>query len=130
MKSVSALFEDLNVKSRGALLFNAFFIVRRLLFVFICIFMKEWPFLQIIILFYQCLLMLIYLGSVKPFIHSYMNNLEKFNEITILAVSYHLLVFSDYVESLEIKFYCGYSIIALTCFNIFINMAAIIYFSL
>ena len=94
---ISALYEDLNIRSRGALLFNAFFLLRRQLFVLTCIFLREWPFVQIIILFYQSKFMLIYLGVVRPYAHSYINTLEKFNEGTILAVTYHLLVFSDYV---------------------------------
>ena len=73
--------------------------------------------------------MLIYLGSVKPFKQPYMNTLEKINEGTILAVTYHLLVFSDYVKITEIKSYFGYLIIAFTCLNVVANMIVIIYFS-
>ncbi len=73
---------------------------------------------------------MIYLGSVKPFDKPYMNYLEIFNEATILVVSYHLLIFSDYVPSTLIKYYFGYSIIAITSLNLFVNMLIIIYFTI
>ena len=51
-----------------------------------------------------------------------MNRLEIFNEVCILAAAYHLLLFTDYIESPEFQYKIGWSIIGITTFNIVVNM--------
>ena len=49
-------------------------------------------------------LLLIYLLFIKPFVLPIMNNLEVFNEICILIASYHLLVFTNYVNDIDLQY--------------------------
>ncbi len=51
-----------------------------------------------------------------------MNRLEIFNEFCILAAAYHLLLFTDFIESPEFQYKIGWSIVGITTFNIVVNM--------
>ena len=51
-----------------------------------------------------------------------MNYLEIFNELCILAASYHLLLFTDYISDPTMQQNVGWSIIGVTTFNIIVNM--------
>lgn len=59
--------------------------------------LNGFAFLQIQTLILQCVLMIIFLGVVKPYRNPLFNKLEIFNELCIIATSYHLFLFTDYV---------------------------------
>ncbi len=52
--------------------------------------------------------------------------MEVFNELCIMATAYHLFMFTDYEPDANEQYKVGYSMIALTTFNIAINMGVII----
>jgi hypothetical protein len=47
--------------------------------------------------------------------------MEIYNEFTILAVGYHLIMFTDYLPYGAKQYSSGYSIIVITLLNILIN---------
>jgi muramoyltetrapeptide carboxypeptidase LdcA involved in peptidoglycan recycling len=49
------------------------------------------------------------------------------NEALIQAITVHLVMFSDYLESPETKYLCGYSAIGLISIIIILNMGFVIY---
>lgn len=49
------------------MIYNSFFIGRRLIFAMIIVLLKEYQGLQVIVFFYQCLLVFIYIIHSKPF---------------------------------------------------------------
>lgn len=53
--------------------------------------------------------------------------MEIFNESTILVCGYHLFLMTDWIESPEIKWNAGWSIIVVTVFNLVVNIAVSIY---
>jgi hypothetical protein len=69
--------------------------------------------------------MLIYIVEFQPFEKQLINYLEIFNELCILAVAYHLLLFTDFVSDLDIQYNAGWSIVLLTALNIVVNMIVI-----
>ena len=50
------------------------------------------------------------------------NILEIFNELSIIAINYHLFMLTDYVPNSDIQYQVGWSIIVFTTFNILANM--------
>jgi hypothetical protein len=58
----------------------------------------------------------------KPFEEPFMNRLEIFNEISIMAAAYHLFIFTDFEADPVQQYKAGWSIIAITTINIAINM--------
>lgn len=55
-----------------------------------------------------------------------MNKLELFNEICLLGMGYHLILFTAFVSSSEAQYNVGWSIIFLTLLIIFVNLLAIL----
>lgn len=70
--------------------------------------------------------MIIYIILVKPFEKPKLNYLEIFNELCILAAAYHLVAFTNFLDSPEIQYQVGWSNIGITTFNIVVNMIVMI----
>jgi hypothetical protein len=47
--------------------------------------------------------------------------MEVYNEATILAVGYHLVLFTDFLPYGSKQYDAGFSVIAITCLNILMN---------
>ena len=65
---------------------------------------------------------LIYLLTVKPFEEKRTLKIEIANEGFILALSYLLVIFTDYVPQVKIRIEAGYATIALLIFNFIFNI--------
>jgi threonine/homoserine/homoserine lactone efflux protein len=63
---------------------------------------------------------------VSPFENSLRNKVEAFDEIIILAIIYHLHLFTDFIDDKELQYIFGFSVIALTCIHLLINMLIIV----
>jgi len=71
-------------------------------------------------------LQMIYIQFTKPFEEPFLNHLETFNEVTVLVASYHLLCFTEYMNDPPYELKVGYSLIAITCFNILVNIIIVV----
>jgi hypothetical protein len=71
--------------------------------------------------------MIIYLLGVKPLSLKFMNNLEIFNELSILIVSSHLYLFTPLVDDPDFQYIAGWSIILVTTMNVSVNMIILLY---
>jgi len=60
----------------------------------------------------------------------YTNNLEIFNELSVLIMTYHLLFFTDFVINPETKFLYGWSACLVTLFQVLVNLIVIIVVSI
>ncbi len=78
---------------------------------------------------FHCLLLIIYNKLAKPFENPLLNQLEIFNEWCIMAASYHLFVFTNYVDDPDLQYKVGWSMIGVATFNIMVNMAFMVYTS-
>lgn len=123
---MSSLYGELNYKSKASLLYHVFFMLRRLLFAFSAVILTNWPFLQIQTLILQSIFMIIFITTVKPFEDSFMNKLELFNELCILGVSYHLILFTNFNPDVNNQYLAGWSIIGITMLNVITNMSIMI----
>jgi hypothetical protein len=68
---------------------------------------------------------LIILGLAEPFHRPSMRRLELFNESVLLVWTYFLIIFTAFVPSPEVRFYCGFPLIALVCSCLFVNLVYI-----
>ena len=98
----AVLFETLREESKfdssSPIQFYVYFIFRRLLFVTLAYFLSEYPFFQAQILYTISMLLITFLVRVRPFRSTLMNRMEIFNEVTVLICTYHVLLFTDFVE--------------------------------
>jgi hypothetical protein len=72
------------------------------------------------------LLILIYQEQIRPLATRFDNRLELFNEIIIMLACYILLMFTDFYDNQEIKYFIlGYALIILTIVLIVVNIVVV-----
>jgi hypothetical protein len=69
---------------------------------------------------------IIYLGLTKPFEDPFANKLEIINEVFIIAICYHLFIYTMFVSDDVIQYNGGWSVTLLTILNILLNMIVVI----
>ena len=87
---------------------------------------EPYPGIQVILMFYQSVLVIAYLVYVRPFETRGLNRLEIFNEVCILCSAYHLIMFTEYVRNQVLSDEAGTTMIAITILNISVNMGVMI----
>jgi hypothetical protein len=77
--------------------------IRRLTFSLAALFLNNYITFQIAIPICLSIASLSYKIGIKPFEDPYINKLEVFNELTLFIISMTLPIFSDFVDSYEVK---------------------------
>lgn len=106
------------------------FVVRRLIFVAIAIFVNETLFFQLFLLITIQLCNLGYQGAFKPGPEQFINRLDCFNEFMILICSETMIFFTDFIPSLDLQLDLGWLWISLVVLTVLVNLLIIIYHSL
>jgi len=91
------LYEDIKPKSKIALLFNVFFVVRRMIYVETAFSLNDHPCQQFQILMLMNLIMQVFLGNFRPLITRKMNKMEIYNDLIVYIVTFHFFLFTDFV---------------------------------
>jgi hypothetical protein len=115
-------YASLRTDSKQALLYNIFYMLRRLLIALIATFIKSHPYAQVQIIVFHCILMILYILAVKPFDLPLLNYTEIFNECSIISAAYHLFAFTDFLDDPHMQYEVGWSLIGVTLFNLSVNM--------
>ena len=95
-------------------------LLRRIGFVFSVIFYPEFTWLQLAVTFAFIQIAWNYLIYFYPMEDVFTNRIEIFGEITNLVLMYHVLLFTDFVGDIPIRYSIGYSFIFFT--GIFISV--------
>jgi hypothetical protein len=121
------LYEDINMDSEIKLksYFHVFFLLRRLIFVLIMIYLNNYLFLQLALHIILTLLYISFFLVIKPYRDPEANRWEVFNEICVASVSYILIIISDENLSLELKETVGAFYVAVCLFNLVSNASKI-----
>jgi hypothetical protein len=109
------------------ILYNVFFLLRRLIFAFQCVFMINYQYAQIQTFMISSVFWIIYIGYYKPYKEVNLNYLEIFNEVCLFLSVYPLFVFTDFVADSKIKNSTGWWLIICTCTNILVNFIILFY---
>ena len=121
-KTYGAIYSEVKTDSKAALLQCVYFLLRRLFFSLVALTLSEYPYAQIQSVFITSIIYIIFVGTVKPFETRRLNQLEIFNELCILIASYHMIVFTDFVDNQDIQYLGGWSLIAVILFNMIVNL--------
>ena len=113
-------------KRKSALFFPFFFVIRRLAFVFAVIYMKDFLWGQIMTMFTCCIIMVIYLNYVWPFVDDILTKLELFNEIISIMLLYVMFTFTDWVPLAETRYYIGWVFITIIVAHLMTHMFLLI----
>ena len=68
------------------------------------------------------LAVLMLLGWVKPMLDRFFNNLEFYNNCSVMLLAYCLLCETDFVPGPSTRFYIGLVMVILTFQNLFVNL--------
>lgn len=120
----SSLYEGLKEKT-SSLILTEWFICRRVIFAAstYCLYGHLWAQTQIL---FGSSIMTLYILKLKIYSDPYVENVETCNEIFVMIIQYHVLTFSDLVESADTKVLTGKSCAFLTILCIVINLAIIL----
>lgn len=111
---------------KAALFTPILFLLRRLSYALSVVLLIRFNFFQIQFLAFKMSLIMIYMGYVKPYTTLYKNKLEICNEIILLLAVYCLILFTEFVPGPEIRYKCGWAMIAVTFTLIAVNMTVVI----
>lgn len=125
--SFGQLIEGLNLKRNGSivLLYPLFSLIRRLILVLTCVYLKSYPVFSIFSINFQTLFMIMIVGLMCPYSLRSANQMELFNETCVILINYHLMCFTDFVLELERRDQVGYSLIVVTILNVAVNLLVI-----
>ena len=113
------LYEDIRADLPGYMQFYSLYLLRRLIYVVLVYYYTDQVYIlvQIFLTIILTVLYTLYLVTVKPFLDRDMNHLMVVNEFFFLAILYHLIVFTDYAQTAEIKFNAGWSMLLISMAN-------------
>ena len=103
-----AIFDDLDPKKlerqeRVTLIWPMLFFFRRIAFIIVVLRYRETLIMQLAVQNSISLFIVIYLQWYKPLESRFANNIETFNEMTALALTYFLFCFTDFVPEPETR---------------------------
>ena len=130
-KKYGTLYEGLQLdmeenKRKSALLFPSLFIVRRLAFTAVVVWLDWFVWAQIAMQFASCVIMLIYFGHVWPFETHVITKLEMFNEVTTICLGYMMLCFTDWVGRAATRYMVGWVFIAVVCLHLLAHLIMLV----
>ena len=109
-----------------ALLYQVFFMARRMAYAFILIDLLDRSYFQVLlVVLVICLFALLYVGSIRPFQTKMMNRVYLVNEVFTTLCSYTLVAFSDFVPDKQTRYETGWAIIGAVFFLMLFNLTAI-----
>mmetsp|Transcript_27971 Transcript_27971/g.42294 ORF Transcript_27971/g.42294 Transcript_27971/m.42294 type:complete len:228 (+) Transcript_27971:96-779(+) len=121
-ESLSVLFEEFELTSKPKALYQAFFLLRRLILVTILIFLRHQVFFQCLIISHLSILNLVYLTYFRPFESHSQNRIEIFNEFTVFLSSMTINSFLNGGVELTFREFTGWMLIGISCLNIIVNL--------
>ena len=120
------IIKNYRSNSMAALTYKIWYCLRRFLFISSVFQMRENSYFQIQFLFYINLAMTIYIGKTRPFIGSFRNKIELFNEFQFSLICYMTVICTDFVLTLEDQYDGGWIIIVLIINFFFLNMCVVL----
>ena len=124
---IGSLYEELDLsKSKWVIAVPINFMIRRIM-TCITIVYVETPVYQIFVLDFTVLFVVILHGQILPFSTKSHHRIDVFNEVCVLVIMYHMIVYTDFVTNAHRKFEMGWSMITITLINVVVNIGFLLY---
>ena len=114
-------------KRKSALIFPFLFIIRRLFFTAVVIWLDWFIWAQIAMQFSTSIIMIIYLGYVWPFESHTITKLEIFNELIGFLLCYFMFCFTDWIGKSSTRYLCGWVFISIICLHLSTHLIMLLY---
>ena len=121
-----SMYHALDLKNKYFILVTPMFLIRRLIFAFSIVYMADYTVFQILVNIMFSLFYLCFLIQIRPMNKKYLNILEIINETTLLTLFYLCLLFTEFVDSVDIRYMIGWVFVALTASNLIIGLGALV----
>ncbi len=101
VEAYGSTYNEIRSDSKAALMYNVFYMLRRLWIALIATTLKQYSFLQVQLIVLHSIVMTVYVTLFKPFELLLLNKMEVFNEFSILLATLHLFTFTQFVPEPE-----------------------------
>ena len=108
---------------KAVMFYPILFIIKRMVFVFVVVFMTELLFFQIFLFLFITTVVLLFLIEKRPYEEEKMNKLDIMNEIVDLIVLFHVMIFSLGENDRDNQFF-GLTLIVVATIAISIHIIA------
>jgi hypothetical protein len=125
-RKYGAMFDQMRPGRKIYLLYYVLFSLRRLIFCALAFYCTHLSFFQVQMLMYLNLLVLLYVGGVKPFETRFKNRIEMFNELCICLLTIQMCLFTDFVGGKEAQFDAGWQMVGVMGFNMLSNFGIVL----
>ena len=102
------------------------FLVRRLILAVVVVHFDQTFIWQLSLIVLQLIVSVIIYGNVEPLKGRRANQIELFNEVSIMFVIYNMVCFTPFVPDIEVRHNLGFFVCALVTINILVNFSGII----
>ncbi|CDW72414.1 UNKNOWN [Stylonychia lemnae] len=116
-----SLYANVKTEQFTSYLYNVAFILRRLQFAIMIVFVGNYPCIQIMTQIWVSFMCIFYVFSQKPFIEKSDNITEFFNEMTILLVLCFLTTNVSATSTIDTQYELGFFMIGIIVINILVN---------
>ena len=121
LRRFGSLVGDFNYRSKWSSMYIFIFCYRRLILVFLIVFLPTHPYAQVQLVTLKCGFLVIFFGYLNVYQTSKNRILEFFNETTIMLCCYHMFCFTDFVDDPTVRYKIGISLIFFTSLNLVVN---------
>ena len=120
------LTEGMDAQSHTMIIYTTLDLVRRILLAFVVVFATQVLWLQILVTTLSCLAMIVTIGYTKARLTNFDRRMDLFNEIKMLIITYHIMLFSPFVPDIPTQWKIGYSCSATLIIGILVNSTMVI----
>ena len=122
----SSFYLNLRTNQKEALLFTALYLYRRLVLSVVVTMLPGAPLAQMFIVLYSSLGMSAYLLGQRPHKSKNTRAFELYNELTILSVTYVLMMNADLVTDDMLRYNIGWALVGVIGINIIANIINVV----
>jgi hypothetical protein len=126
-KRYITLYANLKTNASSAYLHTALFSSRRLLIIWSTIYLNDFLITNIFLSIFSSLYIIKYLFDYNPYKLAILNKFEKMNEIFTLISCYSMILFSELVPDVMIKYQLGFYFLYYVVFISLVNVTLVFY---
>ena len=116
------LYESYNTNEKFLVLYMEMDYIRKAMLAVCVVIYQQHLWLQMFVLYMSCVAIIIAAGSIKARKKRFDQRMDVFNEVKLIVIMYHMMLFTMFIPDAETKFLIGYSCCGLVVFGTFINM--------
>lgn len=125
-KKYGTFFEGVRSDRKIYILYYLVYILRRMIFCALAFWAGELRYVQLIFVMYTNLAIVIYQGYHCPLRGRFVNRMELFNEVAIMAATANMSLFSGYMPDEKTKNMAGWWMVYYVTFNLLVNFVFVL----